>query len=148
MPAWLHRTNKTVLRSVASADLPEAQANYIEEPDLSAVAGQPVKYWVITLDVVSLADVATRTAIDAALLSAARDALADEMDTIETYTRAFALVVLDEFNARTVKINAILAAIAGANNFNSLKSAAAQIVDLNTYTAAQLKTAVRNKADT
>ncbi len=148
MPAWLHRTNKTVLRSVASADLPEAIANYIEEPDLSAVVGQPPKYWIVADDTVSLADQATRDAIDAALLSAARDALADEIDTVETYARAFALVVLDEFNARTLKINSILAAIAGANNFNSLKSAAALIADLNTYTPAQLKSAVRNKADT
>ena len=123
MPAWLHRTNKTVLRSVASADLPEAIANYIEEPDLSAVAGQPVKYWLITGDAVSLVDAATRSSIDAALFSTARDALADEIDQNKTFMKAFALVVLDEFN--------LLRAEHG----------------LPPRTIAQLKTAVRNKLD-
>ncbi|KKM24245.1 hypothetical protein LCGC14_1607060 [marine sediment metagenome] len=147
MPAWLHRTNKTVLRSIASADLPEAIANYIEEPDLSAVVGQPARYWIVAGDTVSLADQATRDAIDTAALSAVRDVLADEIDTVETFSRAFALVVLDEFNARTSKINSILAAIAGANNLNSLKSAAALITDLPIYSPAQLKAVVRLKAD-
>ncbi len=121
MPAWLHRTDKNLLRSVASADLPEAQANYIEEPNLSAVADQPVKYWVITGDVVSLANQTARDAIDAALLSAARDATSNEIDTAESYTRAFALVVLDEINLLRTQHS------------------------LSQRTAAQLKTAVRNK---
>ena len=147
MPAWLHRTNKTLLRSVASADLPEAIANYIEEPDLSGVAGQPVKYWVVTGDVISLADASTRQAIDAALVSDARDALADEIDTVETFARAFALVMLDEFNATASKINEILDAIDAANNLSQVKANIAAIADRPTRTAAQLKTAVRNKSD-
>ncbi len=147
MPTWLHRTDNALLRSVASADLPEAQANYIEEPDLSAVAGQPVKYWIVTGDTISLADQATRDAIDAAELSAQRDALAGEIDTVETYTRAFALVVLDEFNAVATKINEILDAIDSANNLSQVKSNISAITDRPIRTAAQLKTAVRNKAD-
>ena len=97
MPVWIHRTNKTVLRSVASADLPEAQANYIEEPDLSAVTGFPIKHWEIAGDVVSLADQATRDAIDAAELSAAKDALADEIDTNDLL-RAVSITNLALFN--------------------------------------------------
>ncbi len=120
----------------------------IYQPDLSAVSGFPRRYWVVTGDVVTLADQAARDAIDAALLSAARDVLVDEIDAPETYGRAFSLVVLDEFNARTIKINAILAAIAGASNLNALKSAVAQIANLPTYSPAQLKAAVRLRADT
>lgn len=148
MPLWLHRTDKILLPSVASADLPEPQANYIEEPDLSAVSGFTSKYWLITGDIVSLLDAAARAAVDAAELSAQRDDLADEIDTAETYTRAFALVVLDEFNAVALKMNEILDAIDAASNFSQVKSNIAVITDRPQRTAAQLKTAVRTKADT
>lgn len=121
MPNYLHRSTLQYLRSVASADLPEAIANYIEYPDLSAVAGQPHKYWLITGDVISLVDQPTREAIDAAELSARRDEIADDIDRVESYSRAFALVVLDEINI--------------------LRAQHGQIG----RTAAQLKTAVRNK---
>ena len=53
MPKWLHRTTKQFLRSVPSGELPEPQALYIEEPDLSAVIDHPKKYWKITGNVVS-----------------------------------------------------------------------------------------------
>ena len=98
MPLWLHRTDKTVLRSVASADLPEPIARYIEEPDLSAVAGQPVKYWVVTGDTISLASPAQQNAIDTVLLASRRDGLANEIDQSETFMRAFSVVVIDELN--------------------------------------------------
>ena len=124
MPAWLHRTDKTVLGSVASADLPESIANYIEEPDLSAVTGQPAKYWIVTGDVVLLADLATRDAIDAAELSDQRDEFTNDIDRTDTFLRAFALVVLDEFNSLREKHG------------------------LSLRSVAQLKAAVRNKADT
>jgi len=124
MPDWIHRTNKNVLHSVASADLPEAITNYIEEPDLSAVIGQPAKYWKITGNSVSLINQAARDAIDTAELAVARSELADEIDRSETFMRAFALVVLDEVN--------ILRTNAG----------------LSPRTAAQLKSAVRNRLNT
>ncbi len=70
MPQWLHRTDKTLLNSIAAADLPEAQANYIEEPDLSAVTGWPAIYWTITGDTVTLQSQAERDATDAAIAAA------------------------------------------------------------------------------
>jgi plasmid stabilization system protein ParE len=121
MPAWIHRTTKQVLRSVPSRKLPEAEANYIQDPDLSAVTGQPVKYWEIAGDVVSLADQATRDAIDAADLIAARDAIAAQIDQQEDLLRAFALLMVDELNI--------------------LRAEHA----LPDRTIAQLKTAMRNK---
>ena len=98
MPAWVHRTTFQTLNSVASADLPEPIANYVEEPDLSAVIAEPVKYWQLAGDIFSLVDQTTRDSIDADILTALRDTLADEIDRLETFMRAFALVVLDEFN--------------------------------------------------
>ena len=124
MPAWLHRTTKQYLTSVSPASLTEPESNYIQEPDLLAVAGFPSQYWIITGDLVSLEDQAARDAIDVAALVSQRDAIADEIDRVESYSRAFALVILDEFNA--LRVNA----------------------GLSTRTVAQLKTAVRNKLDT
>ena len=121
MANFLHRTTKQYLLSTSPASLPESEANYIEDPDMSAVAGQPSKYWVITGDTVSLADQATRDAIDAAELEASRDAAAAQLDQTEDVLRAFMLLVIDELN------------ILRAND------------GLNARTAAQLKTAIRNK---
>ena len=123
MPAWVHRTTFQTLNSVASADLPEPIANYVEEPDLSAVIAEPVKYWQLVGDIFSLVDQATMDSIDADLLTAARDALADEIDRLETFMRAFALIVLDEIN--------ILRAEHG----------------LSARTPKQLKSALRSKMD-
>ena len=89
-----------------------------------AVIGQPRKYWILVAGVAALMSQAERDAIDAALLTASRDSIANEIDQLETYTRAFALVVLDEIN--------------------SLRSQHG----LSARTTAQLKTAIRNKLDT
>ncbi len=81
---WLHRTTKQVLRSVAPADLPEPAGNYIEEPDLSAVAGTRREYWAITGDIVTPMSQAERDAVDAAELLAANieieSILSEELD--------------------------------------------------------------------
>lgn len=124
MPDYLHRTTFNKLHSVAPADLPEPIANYIEYPDYSVVDGWPIKYWTITGDVISLVDQAARDAIDAAELTARRDEIANDIDRVESYTRAFALVVLDEINILRAQHS------------------------LTARTIAQLKTAVRNKLDT
>ena len=71
MPSWLHRTNKGLLVSVAEADLPEIAANYIEEPNLSGVAGVLVKYWKITGDVISEMDQAEKDTVDISEAAAA-----------------------------------------------------------------------------
>lgn len=147
MPNWVHRTTKQFLRSVPSAELPEALANYIEEPDLSAVTGQPAKYWVITGDTISLADQATRDAIDAAELAAQRDAIADQLQQLQTVTRAFAEVVMDEFNRHSARINGILDAIDNASNLAGVKSDVAAIQNIPDRTLQDLRDAVRAKLD-
>ena len=67
MPNYVHRTNKQYLVSVSPASLPEPEANYIQDPDLSAVAGEPSKYWTITGDIVTLKSPAEQAIVDAAL---------------------------------------------------------------------------------
>ena len=98
MGDWVHRTTKQHITSVSPSGLPEPPANYISQPDLSAVAGQPVRYWIITGDVITLADAPARVVIDEALEAGRLDGVADELDEVETVLRAFAEVVLDEIN--------------------------------------------------
>lgn len=92
----LNRATKQYLRSVNTPDYP--LIDWIIEPDMSAVTGYANKYWVITGDIVSLMSLTERDAVDAAELSSERDDKADWIDKSETYTRAMALVVLDEIN--------------------------------------------------
>ena len=121
MPNYVHRTNKQYLTSTSPASLPESEANYIQDPDMSAVAGEPSKYWIITGDVITLMDQAAQDAVDAAEDTAQLDSIADELDQTRTIMRAFAEVVLDQVND--------LRADHGRN----------------ALTLAQLKTAVRGK---
>lgn len=146
MPDFLHRTTKQRYHSFPFADLPEPVANYIVDPELSAVLGQPVKYWVITGDVVTLADASARAAIDAALLVLVRDETADFLTEPESILRGLSLAILDEFNQRNDKIVEILDAIDAASNFSQVKANIAAITDPPQRTIAQLKTAVRAKA--
>ena len=148
MPNWIHRTTKAYFRSIPASELPEAPANYIEGPDLSAIAGFPSKYWIITGDVVTLMDQAARDAVDAANLSDQRDNTSNDMSDIEGIVRSFALVVLDELNLHAARVTAILDAVDAANNLAGLKTDVAGIADVPQRTIAQLKTSVRNKLGT
>ena len=63
MAAVLNRTTKEYRPSANTPDFPVAE--WIINPDLTAVAGQPIKYWIITGDVVTLASPAQQAVIDA-----------------------------------------------------------------------------------
>lgn len=143
MASVLHRTTKQYLASANTPDYPVQ--DWIINPDLSAVDGWAQKYWIITGDLVSLADANARAAIDAAETEAQRDAITAQLDQTEDVLRAFMLVTLDELNAHAAKINSILTAIDGASSLANLKTAVAAIADYPTRTAANLRAAVRNK---
>ena len=108
MPNYLHRTvgatlpyRKDYKTSVSPQDLPESEANYIQDPDLSAVAGFDNIYWNVNGDSVLLVDQATRDSRDAEIL-AARD-LANKQTQKDSYTeneifRAQIKYVVDEIN--------------------------------------------------
>lgn len=145
MASVLNRTTKQFISSANTPDYPVE--DWIIEPDLSAVIGFDSKYWIITGDIVTLMDQAARDAVDAAELAASRDAIADQMDSIETYEKAFAEVLIDELNNTYATINGILDAIDNANNLASVKDAVVLLADRPTRTLSQLKTALRNKLD-
>ena len=110
MPNYVHRTDgnsgsypygKTYLTSVSPQDLPENEANYIQDPDLSAVDGFDSIYWNISGDSVVLANQGTRNARDADILAQAE--LAYEAEQKAAYTnnelfRAQIKYVVDEIN--------------------------------------------------
>jgi len=139
----LNRTTREFIQSANTPDYPVV--DWIHNPDLSAVAGFDRRYWIVTGDAVSLMDAGARAALDAATLEAARDDLANQIDQTEDILRAVVLMVLDELNAHSAKINALLTAIDNASSLANLKTAVAAISDLPTRTAAQVKTAIRNK---
>lgn len=121
MASVLNRTTREYRESANTPDYP-AQ-DWIISPDMTAVAGQPSKYWSISGDTVSLMSQAQRDAVDAAESAAIKDAVADELDRAGTIMRAFAEVLLDE-------INILRAAVVPPKTARTL---------------AQLKTAVRGK---
>ena len=124
MGDFLDRVTKQHLTSTSPNDLPKPISNYISMPDLSAVVGQPSRYWKITGDTITLLPKPMRDAVDAAILQVIRDSTANELDQIENILRAFALTILDEFNV--------------------LRS----IHSLPPREVGQLKTAIRNKLGT
>lgn len=143
MASVLHRVTREFRQSANTPDFPAI--DWIINPDLSAVAGFASRYWKVNGDTVSLMTLAERNAVDAALVAAARDAVADELTNNENIQRAFMLLVLDEFNAHSAKVNALLTAIDNAGSLAALKTAVAAIADLPTRTESDLRTAIRNK---
>lgn len=119
MASVLNRTTRQYLESVNTPDYPTQ--GWIHSPDLSAVDGQPAKYWAISGDTVTLMSAGERAAVDAAEAATRKDSVADELDRTETIMRAFAEVVLDEINVLR------------------------QRASLQARTLEQLKTAVRGK---
>lgn len=99
MGNYLHRTTKRYYQSTSPNSLPEPLANYIEEPDLSAVVGVPAIYWVITGDVVSEMSQPEKDAVDAQQLSDSRDdAIEAEIDNLESVMRQLTQLMLREVN--------------------------------------------------
>lgn len=146
MASVLNRTTKVYLDSANTPDYPSAE--WIINPDISAVAGWSTGYWRIVGDIVSLLTQAERDAVDAAEREAQRDAAAQQLQQIEDLFRAFMLTVLDELNLHAAKHNAILTAIDNGANFSGLKANIALVADYPQRTEAQLRTAVRDKLGT
>lgn len=145
MAAVLNRTTKQYLPSVNTPDYPTAQ--WIINPDLSAVVGFSSRYWIITGDVVTLMNQAQRDALDAQLLAASRDATVNSIDAVGSFDRAQTQALQQELNSVTAKLNAILDAIDGAGTFAAMKPAIAAIADYPQRTLAQWKTQIRARME-
>jgi len=142
----VHRTTKEYRRSVNDPDFPTG--TWIHSPDLSAVNGFDSKYWTITGDVVSLMSQGERDAVDAAELTSRGDTIAALIEVAQSYEKAFAEILLDEFNGHATKINAILTAIDNGATLANVKTNIAAITDYPSRSLAQLRTALRSKLST
>lgn len=143
MATVLNRTTKQLITSANTVDYPVA--NWIIEPNLSAVTGFASKYWIISGDIVSLMDAPARAAVDAAELNAMRDAIAAELDRPEDVLRALTLVIMDELNRHSTLEEDIFAASAAATSLADFKTRMAAVTQIPQRTITDLKTALRNK---
>jgi hypothetical protein len=169
MATWVHVPSKTLYQRKSPAQAaaifgipiedfcdangkPTPPADILYKPDLSAVEITPGKYWHtrywnIVAGVISLMSAGERAGVDAAMLSARRDSIVDELVTPETLWRNFALELVDELNRHADRHDALRDAIINANNLADVKQAMGAITDFPQRTAAQLRDRVRIKAD-
>lgn len=116
----VNRITREYRISVNDPDYPVAE--WIINPDLSAVAGFESRYWIITSDVVSLMSPAERQSVDDAATSAARDVTADAVLRAASYERVFAEILLDEINALRAAVVPALPARTLTQLRNSMRS--------------------------
>ncbi len=83
MGTVLHRTTKEIRRSINTPDYPPA--DWLVNPDLSAVEGHPDSRWIVDGDAVRLPNESELPAIEAAELAAAK---AEKMEAINAKTAA------------------------------------------------------------
>lgn len=147
MAAVLNRTTKQYLRSANTPDYPAA--DWIINPDISAVNGWPTKYWIITGDVITLMDQAARDAVDAAEAAAAladakteADAAPDSKEALGVEFRALIAILNQRDNYLVNRISELQAALDTVRD--TAGNAAAR---LDTLPASWLATNTRDRPD-
>lgn len=156
MATFLHRTTKVIESDNGTGDL---GANYIRNPDLSAVVGQPVKYWIIEGDAVRPAVGAEIAAADAqaatdaaaaatALLTSQRayavTALANLREESHLIDRATLLLLLREINLLRATFNTLKLGLTTVSTFQGLNILGGNLNSNTQRTAQQLRAAVTN----
>lgn len=139
----LNRTTKEYRTSVNDPDYPVI--DWIINPDLSAVANWPSRYWVVSGDVVTLMSQAQRDAVDAAEATAMKNDTADAVIIAGGFDRAFCEMLLDELNRHAAATRAILTAVANAGTLAALKTSCAAITPPPDRTLQQARDAMRAK---
>lgn len=157
MATFLHRTTKQLTPDDGTGDL---GPSYIRNPDLSLVALEPVKYWVIEGDSVRAATAGERVTIDAqiaadaaaatvALLAAQRDAGIAAIDAARDQAlmilRAATEVIRAEFNRQKQWNQDTKTKVAGAATFAAFKTAWATLNNVTAITKPQMRTAIQNE---
>jgi hypothetical protein len=141
------------LPSVNTPDY-EGQANVLVNPDLSAVSGQPLKYWKHVAGAIQLMTQGERDAADAAIAAAlllsqragAKD-IFDGSGSDAKILKAVVLLLIDELNALRERDRDRSTDVAAATNLADLKARWAARSALADRTGAQARTAIRAKLD-
>lgn len=128
MASVLNRTTKEFKRSANTPDFPVA--DWIINPDLTAVAGAPIKYWIIdppASDTIRLATVGEQLVIDNQIAAdqelAEKDAAKTGTDT-DRRLLGFMQVMVDEINI--LRLNA---GIPPARDLDDYKNATRNNID-------------------
>lgn len=145
MVAVIHRTTLRYIPSANEPDYPEPTWKW--NPDMTQVAGISAIYWRWDAGTERPVPMTAgeQSAVDAALATARRDQTVAQFDSVENILRAFAGLLVDELNAHSAKVNAILTAIDNGASLGAIKTAVAAIADLPTRQLSDLRTAIRNK---
>lgn len=130
------------------------RADVLLSPDFSPVAGFDFKYWRRNGNALELKTQVERDAIDSAEAAGRLAAYKAIAGTIKDQTsangvqwRAFALMLLDEFNTIRQWLAASKTGVNGAATFAAFKTAWAALPATPDRTIAQVKTAYQNKID-
>lgn len=157
MATFLHRTTKRIEPDNGTGDL---GPSYIRNPDLSAVVGEPVKYWIIEGDTIRAATAGERLTIDLqitqaeadaaiALLTAQRNAAIAAIGAVREEAliaiRAMAEVIRQEFNKQKQWNADTKTKVAGAATFAAFKTAWATLNNVTPITVPQMRTAIKNE---
>lgn len=136
--------------SVNTADY-ESNPDALINPDVTAVAGQPLRYWKRVVNAVELMTQGERDAVDAAALAAAidafRDAAAEAAEAqaeLGLVIRALVIVTVEELNDIRLWLRDFKTATAGAATLAAFKTAVAALPNMPDRTAVQARTALLN----
>lgn len=132
----------------------EGQPNVLINPNLSAVAGQPMRYWKHIAGEIQLMTQGERDAVDAAIatstLNSARNGAKDQIVgtiPLPILLRALADILKDEINVVRGWTASFKTEVAAASNLADLKTRVATLPTLGARTLAQLKTAINSRID-
>ena len=147
MASVLNRTTKEYLPSVNTPEY--APATWLINPDLSAVAGVPSKYWKLTGDAVSEMSVGEKAAVDAAEAAAiaAADKAARKTYIDQRDMTGIVQTLVDEVNILRQYLTTLKAETALASTFANLKTRYATLPNTPDRTYAQARTAIRDRID-
>jgi hypothetical protein len=139
------------LTSVHTPDY-EGDPDVIINPDISAVAAVPLKYWKRVVNAIQEMTAGEKTTVDnaeaATILVAKRTiaaALSDSIQADGIQWRALALLLLDEFNTLRQWTVSFKAEVAASTNLSNLQTRVATLPTLSDRTITQVKQAYNTK---
>ena len=111
---WVNRTTREFVQQTSSGEMerrfpaevfhdvegePTSNTNWIHAPDLSAVRGQPTKYWIITGNSIRLMSKPERDVVDAGEVRERRDnQILGDLDNLESSLRQIVKMIVREIN--------------------------------------------------
>ncbi len=154
-PQYLTSVNEgpyVVDPNVPKNEVEPNDADVLINPDVSAVAAVPLKYWKRVGDLIQEMTAGEKTTLDAAEAAAALTARRTTASNVSNNStadgiqmRAIVSILLDELNTLRAWTVSFKAEVAAATTLADLKSRVATLSTLNNRTLTQAKTAYQNK---